>query len=178
MFIVMPTISSLSHFKGSQLPSSVLRLLTLIDMLGIWSGDTQCTNRGYDFTKVVSWFAHCRQPCPVKRPWHCPRHTRSRVHLQHHMQGGDLHRSCHRRRHHQRSTINRAVHTSRYQCSGRCHHCRGRFYRQSCQQQQLTTTTSQCRRRQWPSHGNMAIWSLRPLSLKALPSPLFDVAVL
>ena len=50
-------VSFLSRLEGSQLPSSVLRSVTLIDTPGILSGEKQRTNRGYDFTKVVSWFA-------------------------------------------------------------------------------------------------------------------------
>lgn len=50
-------VSFLSRFEGSQLPSSVLRSVTLVDTPGILSGEKQRTNRGYDFTKVVSWFA-------------------------------------------------------------------------------------------------------------------------
>eukprot|EP00529_Nitzschia_sp_RCC80_P012268 CAMPEP_0113486250 /NCGR_PEP_ID=MMETSP0014_2-20120614/24899_1 /TAXON_ID=2857 /ORGANISM="Nitzschia sp." /LENGTH=568 /DNA_ID=CAMNT_0000379915 /DNA_START=58 /DNA_END=1764 /DNA_ORIENTATION=- /assembly_acc=CAM_ASM_000159 len=50
-------VSFLSRFEGSQMPSSVLRSVTLVDTPGILSGEKQRTNRGYDFTKVVSWFA-------------------------------------------------------------------------------------------------------------------------
>lgn len=50
-------VSFLSRFEGSQLPSSVLRSISLVDTPGILSGEKQRTNRGYDFTKVVSWFA-------------------------------------------------------------------------------------------------------------------------
>ena len=50
-------VSFLSRFEGSQLPSSVLRSVSLIDTPGILSGEKQRTNRGYDFTKVVAWFA-------------------------------------------------------------------------------------------------------------------------
>jgi EH domain-containing protein 1 len=50
-------VSFLSRFEGSQLPSSVLRSVTLVDTPGVLSGEKQRTNRGYDFTKVVAWFA-------------------------------------------------------------------------------------------------------------------------
>ena len=50
-------VSLLSRFEGSQLPSSVLKSVTLVDTPGILSGEKQRVNRGYDFTKVVSWFA-------------------------------------------------------------------------------------------------------------------------
>lgn len=50
-------VSFLSRFEGSQLPSSVLKSVTLVDTPGILSGEKQRVNRGYDYTKVVSWFA-------------------------------------------------------------------------------------------------------------------------
>jgi hypothetical protein len=50
-------VSFLSRFEGSQTPSSVLKSIILVDTPGILSGEKQRTNRGYDFTKVVSWFA-------------------------------------------------------------------------------------------------------------------------
>ena len=50
-------VNFLSRLEGSQLPSSVLRSITLVDTPGILSGEKQRMNRGYDFTKVVAWFA-------------------------------------------------------------------------------------------------------------------------
>lgn len=50
-------VNFLSRLEGSQLSSSVLRSVTLVDTPGILSGEKQRTNRGYDFTKVVAWFA-------------------------------------------------------------------------------------------------------------------------
>jgi hypothetical protein len=50
-------VTFLSRLEGSQLPSSVLRSITLVDTPGILSGEKQRVNRGYDFTKVCGWFA-------------------------------------------------------------------------------------------------------------------------
>mmetsp|Transcript_11423 Transcript_11423/g.22658 ORF Transcript_11423/g.22658 Transcript_11423/m.22658 type:complete len:582 (+) Transcript_11423:310-2055(+) len=50
-------VSFLSRFEGSQVPSTVLKSITLIDTPGILAGKKQEANRGYEFTKVVSWFA-------------------------------------------------------------------------------------------------------------------------
>merc|ERR1711957_558068 len=50
-------VSFLSRFEGSQVPSTVLKSITLIDTPVILAGKKQEANRGYDFTKVVSWFA-------------------------------------------------------------------------------------------------------------------------
>ena len=50
-------VNFLSRLEGSQMPSSVLRSVTLVDTPGILSGEKQRVNRGYDFTKVVAWFA-------------------------------------------------------------------------------------------------------------------------
>jgi hypothetical protein len=61
-------VSFLSRFEGSQMPSSVLRSVNLVDTPGVLSGEKQRTNRGYDFTKVVAWFAEvsaCPFICPI-----------------------------------------------------------------------------------------------------------------
>lgn len=50
-------VNFLSRFEGSQMPSSVLRSVTLVDTPGILSGEKQRVNRGYDFNKVTGWFA-------------------------------------------------------------------------------------------------------------------------
>ena len=60
-------VSFLSRFEGSQMPSSVLRSVTLVDTPGVLSGEKQRVNRGYDFTKVVAWFAEVR----LGRRWFC-----------------------------------------------------------------------------------------------------------
>ena len=68
-------VSFLSRFEGSQLPSSVLRSVTLIDTPGVLSGEKQRVNRGYDFEKVISWFAdvsiHCAGPTVFKYMVRC-----------------------------------------------------------------------------------------------------------
>ncbi|OLY78050.1 EH domain-containing protein 1 [Smittium mucronatum] len=47
--------SFLSRFQVSQLDNPLLKNITLIDSPGILSGSKQL-ERGYDFTKVISWF--------------------------------------------------------------------------------------------------------------------------
>ena len=50
----------LNRLEGSQLQSKLLEKLTLIDTPGVLAGAKQETNRNYDFTKVMEWFAnHC-----------------------------------------------------------------------------------------------------------------------
>ncbi|XP_010433113.1 PREDICTED: EH domain-containing protein 2-like isoform X1 [Camelina sativa] len=47
----------LSKFECSQMPHPVLDQITLVDTPGVLSGEKQRTQRSYDFTGVISWFA-------------------------------------------------------------------------------------------------------------------------
>ena len=47
----------LSRFQCSQLDNPLLNSVSIIDTPGILSGEKQRVNRGYDFNKVVTWFA-------------------------------------------------------------------------------------------------------------------------
>ncbi|XP_047308673.1 EH domain-containing protein 2-like [Impatiens glandulifera] len=47
----------LSKFQCSQMPHHLLENITLVDTPGVLSGEKQRTQRSYDFTGVISWFA-------------------------------------------------------------------------------------------------------------------------
>lgn len=47
----------LSKFECSQMPHSLLDHISLVDTPGVLSGDKQRTQRSYDFTGVIKWFA-------------------------------------------------------------------------------------------------------------------------
>eukprot|EP01147_Barroeca_monosierra_P000064 gene64-3460_t len=49
--------SFLQRLECSQCPSPVLDKLTFIDSPGVLSGEKQRIQRGYDFTRVIEWFA-------------------------------------------------------------------------------------------------------------------------
>ncbi|CAI9756639.1 unnamed protein product [Fraxinus pennsylvanica] len=49
--------SFLSKFECSQMPHQLLEHITLVDTPGVLSGEKQRTQRSYDFTGVISWFA-------------------------------------------------------------------------------------------------------------------------
>ncbi|KAK6269096.1 hypothetical protein QUC31_013256 [Theobroma cacao] len=47
----------LSKFECSQMPHPLLDQITFVDTPGVLSGEKQRTQRSYDFTGVISWFA-------------------------------------------------------------------------------------------------------------------------
>lgn len=49
--------SFLSKFQCSQMPHPLLEHITFVDTPGVLSGEKQRTQRSYDFTGVISWFA-------------------------------------------------------------------------------------------------------------------------
>uniref|UniRef100_A0A2N9GVF1 Dynamin-type G domain-containing protein n=1 Tax=Fagus sylvatica TaxID=28930 RepID=A0A2N9GVF1_FAGSY len=49
--------SFLSKFECGQMPHPLLEHISLVDTPGVLSGETQRTQRAYDFTGVTSWFA-------------------------------------------------------------------------------------------------------------------------
>ncbi|CAM9837858.1 unnamed protein product, partial [Sphacelaria rigidula] len=50
-------VAFLNKFEASQLPSPVLRNITIVDTPGVLSGEKQRVARGYDFVNVCHWFA-------------------------------------------------------------------------------------------------------------------------
>ena len=50
-------VSFLNKLEGSQIPSPVLRNISIVDTPGILSGEKQRMQRGYDFVKVCGWFS-------------------------------------------------------------------------------------------------------------------------
>ncbi len=50
-------VSFLNRLQGACVPSEVLKNITLVDTPGVLSGEKQRVARGYDFCKVISWFA-------------------------------------------------------------------------------------------------------------------------
>ncbi|KAJ8775414.1 hypothetical protein K2173_023179 [Erythroxylum novogranatense] len=49
--------SFLSKFECAQMPHPLLDEITIVDTPGVLSGEKQRTQRSYDFTGVISWFA-------------------------------------------------------------------------------------------------------------------------
>ncbi|KAL3820781.1 hypothetical protein ACJIZ3_006686 [Penstemon smallii] len=49
--------SFLSKFECAQMPHPLLEHITFVDTPGVLSGEKQRTQRSYDFTGVISWFA-------------------------------------------------------------------------------------------------------------------------
>ncbi|KAL3850914.1 hypothetical protein ACJIZ3_012796 [Penstemon smallii] len=49
--------SFMSKFECSQMPHPLLEHITFVDTPGVLSGEKQRTERSYDFTGVISWFA-------------------------------------------------------------------------------------------------------------------------
>ena len=50
-------VSFLNKLEGAQLPSPVLRNISIVDTPGILSGEKQRVARGYNFVQVCGWFA-------------------------------------------------------------------------------------------------------------------------
>jgi EH domain-containing protein 1 len=47
----------LSKFEGAEVPSSILRNITIVDTPGVLAGEKQRIGRDYDFGEIVRWFA-------------------------------------------------------------------------------------------------------------------------